>query len=81
MSESTIQKQLAAMQKKINSLEKKLAAFESQTPRKKEKVKREPSAYNKFMSSEGTKIKNERPDLDQPSVMREVAKRWNAQKK
>ena len=78
MSES-VQKQIAALQKRLAGLEKKVLAFESGGV--KEKVKREPSLYNKFMSSEGTTIRKANPDWNQPQVMKEVARRWNEQKK
>ena len=79
MSES-VQKQIAALQKKVMALEKKVVGLESNTTPVKEKVKRAPSAYNMFMSSENGKVRSENPTWDQPSVMKEIAKRWNAQK-
>ena len=79
MSES-VQKQLNMLEKKVAALEKKVAAFDAGKPVK-EKVKREPSAYNRFMSSESVKIRNTNPKWAQPDVMKEVARRWNAQKK
>lgn len=79
MSES-VQKQIVALQKRLAVLEKKVLAFES-TGVVKEKVKREPSLYNKFMSSEGPSVRKANPDWHQPQVMKEVARRWNEQKK
>ena len=72
--------QFAALTRKVNALEKRLNAIES-AGAKPAKQKREPSAYNKFMSSENSKIRNANPTWDQADVMREVARRWNAQKK
>ena len=79
MSES-VQKQIVALQKRLAGLEKKVLAFESAGGGK-EKVKREPSLYNKFMSSEGASVRKANPDWHQPQVMKEVARRWNEQKK
>ena len=78
MSDS-VQKQLADLQKQINVLEKRLAQYEKGGAVK-EKVKRAPSKYNQFMSTENGKNRKENPDWDQSMVMKEVAKRWNAQK-
>jgi hypothetical protein len=78
MSDS-VEKQLAQLAKKVTALEKKVAVLESGKPVK-EKVKREPSAYNKFMSAESVKIRKEFPEWKQPDVMKEVARRWNEKK-
>lgn len=78
MSES-VEKQLAMLTKKLSVLEKKVAALENGKPVK-EKVKREPSAYNKFMSAESAKIRQANPSWKQPEVMREVARLWNQKK-
>ena len=80
-----VKKQLAVIEKKLLTLEKKLLAFESvkavtTTKPTKPKVVRSPSRYNKFMSSEGRKVKKANPSMGQPDVMREVARRWNEQK-
>jgi len=80
MSES-VQKQMAALQKRLGVLEKKVSGFDSGGPPAKEKVKREPSLYNKFMSSEGSAVRKANPGWNQPQVMKEVARRWNEQKK
>ena len=77
---SDTQKQIAALQKQIASLEKKVSSFEKTSKSAKPKVAREPSAYNRFMSSEGSKIRKKNPDWKQPDVMREVARLWREKK-
>ena len=72
MAETT--KQLAVMQKQIASLEKRVVDLEKN--KSKPKTVRQPSAYNKFMSTEGSKLKKKNPELSQPDIMREVAKLW-----
>jgi len=80
MSES-VQKQIVALQKRLVMLEKKVSASYKGDAPAKEKVKREPSLYNKFMSSEGGVVRKANPGWNQPQVMKEVARRWNDQKK
>jgi hypothetical protein len=80
MSES-VQKQIAALQKRLLVLEKKVNTADLGQTNVKEKVKREPSLYNKFMSSEGGAVRKANPGWNQPQVMKEVARRWNEQKK
>ena len=76
----SVQKQIVALQKRLAVLEKKVLVFES-AGGVKEKVKREPSLYNKFMSSEGASVRKANPDWTHPQVMKGVARRWNEQKK
>ena len=63
-----LKKKLIALDKKLLSFEKKLDAFESVksttgTKPVKPKVARSPSRYNKFMSSEGRKVKKANPSM------------------
>ena len=78
MSDSKLIKDL---QKKLSDMEKRLTQLESVVQKSsKPKVKREPSAYNKFMSSQSSVVKKEHPDWTQPQVMKEVARMWKEQK-
>ena len=78
---SDTQKQITSLQKQITALAKKLTDLEHVVKTSsKQKTQREPSAYNKFMSSEGSKIRNKHPDWKQPDVMREVARLWKEKK-
>lgn len=44
------------------------------------KVKREPSKYNIFMSKKMTSIKKKNPDLSQPEVFKQAISDWNQSK-
>jgi len=44
-------------------------------------IKREPSAYNKFMKDEITKLRQENPDKEYKDLMKLVAEKWNKNKK
>lgn len=72
-----LQKQINALQKQIANLEKRISSFETKG---KPKVKREPSEYNRFMSTEGPKIKAQNPGIKQADVMKLVAQKWREQK-
>ena len=68
----------ARLQDQIDKLARKVKALEKAQKIDNPKPKREPSAYNKFMSTEGPKVKKKNPDWPQADVMREVAKMWKA---
>ena len=38
------------------------------------------SPYNKFVAEQSPLVRKENPGMKQPQVMKEIAKRWNAQK-
>ena len=64
----------------LDELKKHLSAAYKQAG-KKVTVKREPSAYNKFMKEEITKLRKENPDKEYKDLMKLVAEKWNANKK
>jgi len=68
----------ARLQEQIDKLSRKVKALEKANKGDNPKPKREPSAYNKFMSSELPKVKKKNPEWTQPEVMKEVAKMWKA---
>jgi len=63
------------LESKIRKLEKRIKDLEN-GGEKKPKQKRAPSEYNKFMKTEGVKIKSKNPTWSQPDIMREVARLW-----
>ena len=68
----------ARLQEQIDKLYKRVKALEKNYKTDNPKPKREPSAYNKFMSSELPKVKKKNPDWQQADVMKEVARMWKA---
>jgi hypothetical protein len=64
----------------LDELKKHLSAAYKQAS-KKVTVKREPSAYNKFMKEEITKLRQENPNKEYKELMKLVAEKWNANKK
>ena len=66
----------ARLQEQIDKLSKRLKTLEKNYKLDNPKPKREPSAYNKFMSNELSKVKAKNPSWTQPQVMKEVAKMW-----
>lgn len=78
---------LDEFQKKCNNEEtytldelKKLVALSFKDAVKKTNVKREPSEYNKFMSEEIKKLRQEFPDTDVKELMKKVAVKWKEHK-
>ena len=68
---------LEDLEKRIKSLEEK----NSQTVKlKKDKVKREPSEYNKFMKSELKKVKEEDSELTHKEAWSICTKNWSLKK-
>ena len=64
----------------LDELKKHLSTAYKQAG-KKVTVKREPSAYNKFMKEEITKLRQENPNKEYKELMKLVAEKWNANKK
>ena len=78
---------LDEFQKKCNNEEtytldelKKFVALSFKDAVKKTNVKREPSEYNKFMSEEIKKLRQEFPDTDVKELMKKVAVKWKEHK-
>lgn len=63
----------------LDELKKHLSAAYKQAA-KKVTVKREPSAYNKFMKEELPKLRKENPDKEIKHLMKLVAEKWKANK-
>lgn len=64
----------------LDELKKHLSTAYKQAG-KKVTVKREPSAYNKFMKEEIIKLRQENPDKEYKDLMKLVAEKWNENKK
>jgi len=59
---------------------KKMVAVSFKDSTKKTCVKREPSEYNKFMSEEIKKLRQEFPDTEVKELMKKVAVKWKESK-
>jgi len=64
-----------ALKKEVSSL-KKSSKMGSKVP----KVKRAPTEYNKFMSSNIGAIREKNPDMTSTEIFKEVAGMWSKQK-
>lgn len=50
------------------------------TKKKKDGVKRKPTAYNTYVKQQMEKIKKENPDIEPKNLMKEAAKNWKNEK-
>jgi hypothetical protein len=50
------------------------------TKKKKDGVKRKPTAYNTFVKQQMEKIKKEKPEIEPKNLMKEAAKNWKNEK-
>ena len=71
--------ELKAMHPTLSQQEVVALAKHSQKNEQKGGNKRKPSEYNKFMSDEMRKIKEDNPNMEQTKVMQKAAKEWNKQ--
>jgi len=74
---ATIEERLAALEKRFEDVAQ---LKDPPTPQKAQKKKREPNAYNKFMSGKMEELKTSRPDMKHTERFSECARQWKEQK-
>ena len=76
----TLSEEVSELRQRVVNLEKIVSQLSNGNPKLKPKVKREPSAYNKFMSEELKKLKFDNPGVKQADLMKMVATKWKEAK-
>lgn len=69
---------IAELEKQMKEMKQKLEVIEQGKKPKKEKIQREPNAYNKFIKETYGEIKQKNPEMKHTEIFAECVKKWNS---